>query len=320
MLIVGSNPRREAPIVNARIRKHWLHSNIPVGVIGPAAELTYRAETLSDGPGALGALRDGSHPFAQGLGKAKKPIVIVGQGALARPDGSAVLAACWELAASIGALAADWHGFNVLHTAAARVGALDLGFLPGPGGKDLAGMLGGGVDLLWLLGADEFDATRIGANTFVVYQGHHGDRGAARADVILPGAAYTEKNGTYVNTEGRVQRGFRAVYPPGEAREDWKILRAFSELLGRKLAYDDLAGVRRRLEQVNPVFARIASLQPAGATDRTGPASGAVGLSSSPFVPAVANYYQTDPISRASPTMAECTATYVGSPLAVAAE
>src|ERR1019366_10040072 len=129
------------------------------------------------------------------------------QGALARPDGAAILAACWKLASETGMLEAEWHGFNVLHTAAARVGALDLGFLPGRGGKDLAAMLGGGVDLLWLLGADEFDTARIGAETFVVYQGHHGDRGAARADGILPGAAYTEKDGTYVNTEGRVQRG-----------------------------------------------------------------------------------------------------------------
>ena len=132
----------------------------------------------------------------------------------------------------------------MLHTAAARVGALDLGFLPGPGGKALAQMLGGGVDLLWLLGADEFDTARIGANTFVVYQGHHGDAGAARADVILPGAAYTEKHGTYVNTEGRVQRGFLAVYPPGEAREDWKILRAFSQVIGHPLPYDDLEALR----------------------------------------------------------------------------
>ena len=135
-------------------------------------------------------------------------MIIVGQAALARPDGAAVLAASWRLAASVGALTADWHGFNVLHTAAARVGALDLGFVPGANGKSLAQMMDGGVDVLWLLGADEFDMTRIGASTFVVYQGHHGDAGAARADVILPGAAYTEKHGTYINTEGRVQRGF----------------------------------------------------------------------------------------------------------------
>ncbi|MFI4982635.1 MAG: molybdopterin-dependent oxidoreductase, partial [Nevskiales bacterium] len=143
-----------------------------------------------------------------------------------------------------------------------------------------------------------------------VYQGHHGDRGAARADVVLPGAAYTEKDGTYVNTEGRVQRGELAVYPPGEAREDWKILRACSAVIGKALPYDDLAGVRARLEQVNPVFARRDILPRFGARDRTGPAGDATVLGGNGFTPCIANYYQTDPISRASPTMAECTATY----------
>jgi NADH-quinone oxidoreductase subunit G len=215
-------------------------------------------------------------------------------------------------------LTAEWHGFNVLHTAASRVGALDLGFLPGRGGKNLAAMLGGGVDLLWLLGADELDTARIGTETFVIYQGHHGDRGAARADLILPGAAYTEKHGTYLNTEGRVQRGALAVYPPGDAREDWKILRALSAAIGKTLPYDNLAGVRARLEQVNPVFARLDILPRFGSSDPTGPATDAT-PSAAPFAPFVANYYQTDPISRASPTMAECTATLLP-PIAEAAE
>jgi NADH-quinone oxidoreductase subunit G len=246
-------------------------------------------------------------------------MIIVGQGALARPDGAEVLAACWKLAAETGMLTADWHGFNVLQTAAARVGALDLGFLPGAGGKDLAGMLGGGVDVLWLLGADEFDMGRIGAQSFVVYQGHHGDAGAARADVILPGAAYTEKDGTYVNTEGRVQRGQVAVYPPGEARADWTILRAFSGALGAPLPYDTLEALRARLEQVSPAFARQDILPRFGCHDAGGPAGDPAAIGTAAFVPVVANYYQTDPISRASPTMAECTATFAAS-LAQAAE
>ena len=233
ILLIGTNPRREAPVLNARIRKRWLAGNIPIGLIGSETDLTYRVQELGTAPSVLTALHDGSHDFTKALSNAKKPMVIVGQAALARPDGSAVLAASWRLAASLGALTPEWHGFNVLHTAAARVGALDLGFVPGANGKSLAQMLDGGVDVLWLLGADEFDTARIGASTFVVYQGHHGDAGAARADVILPGAAYTEKSGTYVNTEGRVQRGLLAVYPPGEAREDWKIVRAFSEMVGR---------------------------------------------------------------------------------------
>ena len=157
-------------------------------------------------------------------------------------------------------------------------------------------------------------------NSFVVYQGHHGDAGAARADVILPGAAYTEKQGTYVNTEGRVQRSLLAVYPPGEAREDWKILRAFSEVVGHTLPYDTIDALRVRLEQVNPVFGRVGFLPRFGCTDPSGPSGDPAALSDAPFEPAIANYYQTDPISRASPTMAACTATYAATPLVAAAE
>ena len=320
LLLVGANPRREAPVLNARIRKQWLHHGSPIGHVGPAAELTYKVAQLDDGPSVLTGLLDGSHDFARVLRDAKKPMVIVGQGALRRPDGAAVLAAAWKLAGSVGALGAEWHGFNVLHTAAARVGALDLGFVPGPEARGFEAMMGGRVDLLWLLGADEFDTARIGADTFVVYQGHHGDRGAARADVILPGSAYTEKPGTYVSTEGRVQRALLAVYPPGEAREDWRILRAFSEVLGRALPYDDIGALRRRMEQVNPVFSRVGFLPRFGASDLTSPSGDPGAVGSAPFAPAVANYYQTDPISRASPTMSACTETYLGTPLAVAAE
>jgi NADH-quinone oxidoreductase subunit G len=204
----------------------------------------------------------------------------------------------------------------VLQHAASRVGGLDLGFLPGANGKGLADMLGGGVDLLWLLGADEFDTAKIGANTFVIYQGHHGDSGAARADVILPGSAYTEKNGTYVNTEGRVQRGQLAVYPPGDAREDWKILRAVSGWIGKHLPYDDLAALRARLETVHPVFARLDILPRFGCGDATPPQGGTPG--SARFVPVIASYYQTDPVSRASPTMAECTASHAPAQAAAA--
>ena len=319
ILLIGSNPRHEAPLLNARIRKRVVAGNIPVGVIGMASDLTYRSQTLGDGPAALNALLDGKHGFAETLRAAKKPMIIVGQGALARPDGEAVLDAAWTLAARIGALGAEWHGFNVLHTAASRVGALDLGFVPGVGGKGLAGMMGGGVDLLWLLGADEFDTARIGTNSFVVYQGHHGDAGAARADVILPGAAYTEKPGTYVNTEGRVQRGALATFPPGDAREDWTILRAFSAVLGKALPYDNLAALRARLAAVNPVFARIGFLPRFPCNDLAGPGRSPGAMGPAAFIDAVADYYRTDPISRASPTMAECSAVF-GQPIRQAAE
>ena len=310
VLILGADPRREAPVLNARIRKRWVAGNFPVGLIGPAVDLTYHAELLGDGPASLARLLAGEHPFAAKLRAAKRPMLILGEAALARADGAAVLAAAWRLAAEFGMLRPDWHGFNVLHTAAARVGALDLGFVPGAGAKDFSAMRAGAVDLLWLLGADEFDAARIPPAVFVVYQGHHGDRGAARADVILPGAAYTEKHGTYVNTEGRAQRGRLAVYPPGEAREDWRILRAFSAVVGHSLPYDDLESLRRRLAAVHPAFARIGSLGAPGCADPTGPAGDPAAMLPAPFSYPIANYYQTDPISRASPTMARCTETF----------
>jgi NADH-quinone oxidoreductase subunit G len=305
LLLIGTNPRREAPVLNARIRKRYLVSqgHLPIGLVGAPADITYKYTHLGDTPGALSSLLESANDFVYAMKKAERPMVIVGQGALARPDGGAVLAQAWQIADEIGALTPDWHGFNVLHTAAARVGALDLGFIPGAGALDLDGMMQGGVAFLWLLGADEFDTARIGAETFVVYQGHHGDRGAARADVILPGAAYTEKDGTYVNTEGRVQRGFRALFPPGDAREDWRIIRAFSATIGHALPYDDIDQLRARLEQANPVFGRI-GLARFGANDRTAPAGGE--FSAAPFIPAVPDYYQTNPISRASHTMAEC--------------
>ena len=320
ILLIGSNPRREAPVLNARIRKRWALGGCQVAYVGPAVDLTYAAERLGDGPGAIAALPEGEGGFAEALKAAKRPMIIVGQGALARPDGAAVLEAAWKLAAWCGALSADWRGFNVLHTAAARVGALDLGFLPSADGKDIDAMLGGGVDLLWLLGADEFDMDRIGPGTFVVYQGHHGDRGAARADVILPGAAYTEKHGTYVNTEGRVQRGYPAILPPGEAREDWKILRALSEVIGKPLPYDDIADVRARLEQVNPRFGQVQHVARLGCSDASGPPGGPSGAGDQPFRYAVEDYYSTNPISRASDTMAECSRLYVQPPALLAAE
>ena len=320
ILLIGSNPRHEAPVLNARIRKRVVAGNVPVAVIGTASDLTYPTEYLGDGPATLNALLDGKHAFWDVLKAAKKPMIIVGQGALARLDGEAVLDAAWTLAERSGALGAEWHGFNVLHTAGARVGALDLGFVPGIGGKSLAGMMGGGVDVLWLLGADEFDTSRIGTRTFVVYQGHNGDAGASRADVILPGAAYTEKHGTYVNTEGRVQRGALATFPPGDAREDWTILRAFSAVVGKTLPYDSLVAVRARLEKVNQVFARVGYLPRFPCNDVAGPARSPGAVSgAAPFVDAVVDYYQTDPISRASPTMAECTATFAH-PIPQAAE
>jgi len=307
ILLIGSNPRAESPVLNARIRKRYLHGHCAIGSIGPVADLTYPVERLGAGPATLRELVDGKLGFFEKLKAAKNPLIIVGMGAVAREDGAAVLAMARELAEKLNAVREDWNGFAVLHTAAARVGGLDLGLVPGEGGRDVAGILAGcekgEIGAIYLLAADEIDTKRLG-KAFVIYQGHHGDAGAHRADVILPGAAYTEKPGTYVNTEGRVQLGRRAGYPPGDAREDWSILRALSGRLGKTLPYDTLAQVRSRLVSVNKVFAAIDQQAPStwGAFGRAGAAS------DTPFVSAVANFYMTCPISRASRTMAECMA------------
>ena len=307
ILLVGTNPRVESPVLNARIRKRYLSGRCTIASIGPMAELTYAVERLGAGPATLRELVEGKLGFFDKLKGAKNPLIIVGMGALAREDGAAVLALTRELTEKLNAVREDWNGFAVLHTAAARVGGLDLGLAPGEGGRDVAGILEGAqakeIDVVYLLAADEIDTQKLG-KAFVIYQGHHGDAGAHRADVILPGAAYTEKPGTYVNTEGRVQLGRRANFPPGEAREDWAILRALSERLGKTLPYDSLDQVRARLVAVNRSFAALDQQRPGdwGSFGKPGPTGDAA------FASPVTNYYMTCPISRASRTMAECMA------------
>ncbi len=300
LLIIGSNPRREAPIVNARIRKRWLRGDFKVSLIGEKVDLTYAYDYLGAGAETLADL------VKRAGAAGERPMVLVGQGALTRGDGAAVLSLAAKAAEVLGAVKDGWNGFGVLHTAAARVGGLDLGFVPGEGGHDVAGMTrAGALDVLFLLGADEIE---VPAGAFVIYQGSHGDKGAHRADVILPGAAYTEKSGTYVNTEGRVQMAARATFPPGDAKEDWAILRALSASLGKPLPFDSLSALRRELYAVHPHFAAVDTVAQSdraglaklagqgGATDKAG------------FVPAVADFYTTNPIARASAVMAECSA------------
>jgi len=308
-LLVGTDPRREAALINARLRKRWRRGGFPVGLIGQPVDLTYPIQHLGAGAKTLREIVEGKHDFSRVLEAAERPMLILGQGALARADGAAILGLARAAAERFAMIGEGWNGFNVLHRAAARVGGLDLGFVPGPEGRDVAGILAGAgageIDLVYLLGADEIDTGLLG-DAFVVYQGHHGDRGAHRADVILPGAAYTEKNATYINTEGRVQRGQRAIFPPGDAREDWTILRALSAVVGRILPYDSLEQLRARLVEVAPSFAEIdrpasAPWQAFGATGRT---------TAAPFEMPVENFYMTDAICRASETMARCTATF----------
>ena len=306
LLIIGSNPRLEAPVLNARIRKRWRAGGFPIAVVGEPADLTYGYEHIGAGPDTLAELLDGGHSVMERLKGAKRPLVIVGQGALARSDGGAVLALAARLAQAIGAVAEGWNGFSILHTAASRVGGLDLGFVPAKGGLDVAGMLApGALDVLFLLGADE---VTVPDGAFTIYIGSHGDRGAHRADVILPGAAYTEKSGLYVNTEGRVQRANRAAFPPGEAREDWAILRALSEPAGHRLPYDSLPDLRRALVAAHPHFGmldEVSAADPAGVAALAG-LKGRTRKGA--FAPAVSDFYLTNPIARASRVMAEVSA------------
>jgi len=308
-LLIGTNPRWEAPLVSARLRKRFLRGGFRIAAIGPALDLTFRVEMLGNDGNVLNALA-ADHPWATVLRNAKNPMIVVGQGALSRSDGARVLGTARRIAESCGLVRDDWNGFNILHYAAARVGGLDLGFVPGPGGLDVngivAGCRSGAIEVLYLLGADEIDTNDLGA-AFVIYQGHHGDRGARHADVILPGAAYTEKDGTHVNTEGRVQLARRAVFPPGEAREDWKIVRALSGALGRPLPFEELRGLRRQMWEKYPILARadVATRAPWGAFGEAGP------VDAGPFEYPIRDFYGTDPISRASQTMARCSELFV---------
>ena len=315
VLLIGSNPRHEAPVLNARLRKRYLKGGFQAASIGPAFDATFPVTALGSGPDILQALVSGQHPWFEVLKSAQNPMLILGSGAVARADGAAILDLARRLAEACGAVRGDWNGFNLLHCAASRVGGLDIGFVPAAGGRDVEGILKGAetgaVEVVYLLGADEIDTGRL-KNSFVIYQGHHGDRGAAAADVVLPGAAYTEKNGTYVNTEGRVQLGRMSVFPPGEAREDWRILRALSEPLGHKLPYDSLSQLRQHLLELNPLFAHVDEVVPAA----WGPFGMAGAVAPEPFQYPIDNYYMTDPISRASPTMAECVATFSSNPIA----
>jgi NADH-quinone oxidoreductase subunit G len=312
--LIGTFPRHEATMVNARIRRAWVERKVPVFVIGEDRDHSYPVTHLGNGPKVLEELSK------RGLDNAQKPLFIVGAGALARRDGIAIQALLSEIAQRHNVVTADWNGMNTLQLAASRVGALDLGFTPQNGGLSTNGILEaakkGKVKTVFALGADEIDPAEFG-KAFVIYQGHHGDRMASRADVILPGAAYTEKNALYVNTEGRLQQTRQATFPPGLAKEDWKILRALSEKIGKTLPYNSHGELRRRMIDINPVFGQIDAIIPS-----TWVAAGkAWPLDNTPFTSPVKNFYQTCAITRASVTMAKCTEAFLNNqPMPIAAE
>jgi NADH-quinone oxidoreductase subunit G len=302
ILLIGTNPRHEAAILNARIRKAWLQNNAEIGLVGATADLTYPHTHLGNKPDDLLEIDGKRNPFMSAMRKAKRPMIIIGMDALSRADGAQILRSAGKLAAKWNVVTEDWNGFNILHSAAARVGALDMGFLPLKDGLDTNQMLdaaqSGELDTLFLLGADELDMDRTG-NAFVIYQGSHGDAGAHRADVILPSAVYTEKNATFANTEGRWQQTRQAVSPKGEAKEDWKIIRALSDVVGRTLPYDDVKALRDTFPTPVKAVFDPAKLGKAGK------------MKAAIFSPSDKSFWFSNPIARASAVMAECASSQV---------
>jgi NADH-quinone oxidoreductase subunit G len=309
LLLIGVNPRLEAAVWNARIRKAWLWNDLKIGVIGEPHDLTYSYTHIGDSPESLKAL--GS--FGEILKSAKRPMIVIGEAALSGDQGYAALKAAHDLALETGAITVgeeNWAGFGVLHNSASRVGALDLGFLPGEGAKSASGHFASAcadLDTVFLLGVDEIPMSGLG-DAFVIYVGSHGDAGASRADLILPAPAYTEKTATYVNTEGRVQMTQAAVQPKGDAKEEWAIFRAISPLLGKTLPYDSADQLRAALREEIPGFAGM-NFAPGNAGSEglisVFPVTESA-LSDEPVFCTIGDFYLTNPIARASLTMAEC--------------
>ncbi|KAJ3274511.1 hypothetical protein HDV01_002639 [Terramyces sp. JEL0728] len=300
LLLIGSNPRHEGPILNTRIRKSYLHNGLQIGVVGEKGDLNYDAEHVSADASGLDKLLSGEHKFSKTLSSAKKPLLLLGQSTL---DDPAVLKKASELALKLSKSASsEWTSiFNVLQKDASSTAAFDVGYSTQAPKAN--------TKFLYLLGADDIDPSNIPKDAFVVYQGHHGDVGAYYADVILPGSAYTEKSATYVNTEGRVQTTRSAIPPPAGAREDWKIVRALSEVAGKKLPYDEVHQLRSRMVQVSPTFAGFDEFE------KTSSPVVQLGLShikaytattTQPLQLAFKDFYMTNSIARSSSTMAKC--------------
>ncbi|XP_052681835.1 NADH-ubiquinone oxidoreductase 75 kDa subunit, mitochondrial-like [Crassostrea angulata] len=311
VLFIGTNPRFEAPLLNTRVRKSWINNDLEVALVGTKVDLTYDYDHLGDSTEVLKQLADGSHPFCKKLNKALRPMVVVGSTSLQRKDSQAIHNAVSTIAQTArvqSGCGEEWKVLNVLHRVASQVAALDLGYKAG-----VDYIRKNPPQVLFMLGADEGVLTRddLPKDCFIIYQGHHGDKGAAMADVVFPGAAYTEKEGTYVNTEGRAQETKLAVSPPGMARDDWKIIRALSEILEKPLPYDTIQEIRSRLEDVAPHLTRYGEAEEANyfkqANELTKTIKGQLETQPlSPPLQKLEDFYMTDSISRASQTMAKC--------------
>lgn len=306
-LLVGADMRRAAPVLNARIGQKVRSGQMCVSRIGEADDQTYKIEELGENLSTLEEILAGKGDFAKRLKSAERPMIIVGDAALAREDGFAILALVHEIVEKYKIARKDWNGFNILHNHASMVGALDLGFIYGKSGNGTAEILqqsrGGAVKILLLLGADDFDMNLIGDDCFVIYQGHHGDAAANRADVILPEAAYTEQDAIFVNMEGRPQYARRAVPPVGQAKESWRVVAGIAKGLKMDFGFENLPSVRASLAEEYSVFANIDQV----AAGKILPQKTSVKLKKEVLKKIAKNYYMTDQISRASVTMAKCT-------------
>jgi NADH dehydrogenase (ubiquinone) Fe-S protein 1 len=309
IVLIGTNPRKEAPVLNARIRAAVI-AGTPVALVGAEEDLTYAYEHLGDSADALDTLVKPSSEMLKRLKAAQNPMIIVGAGVLKRQDRDGVLARVHKLVEKAGVVKEGWNGYNVLHDTAGRVAALDVGFLPSARVRS-AENGAASPKVVYLLGSDDFDETDVPEDAFVIYQGHHGDRGAERANVILPATAFTEKWGLFVNTEGRPQSTRTAVPSVADARDDWKVVRALSEVVGKQLPYDTFDDVRERVAEVAPHLGVGGEIQPAlwlngeyfkAFAER----AKKVAVSNEALATSVTNFYQTDAISRASKTMARC--------------
>jgi len=308
-LIIGSNPRYDASLINARIKKRKeANPDFEIAVIGEDDDLTYDFKYLGDSIDIIDEFVDNKHAFSKVLKKSKKPMIILGSDLFTRGDSEKILGKVNQICENLGIVSEEWNGFNILQKSASRVAGLDLGCIPQNGGKDTSGIIKGAekgeIKFLYLLGADEVDLSKKDKSCFVIYQGHHGDNGAHAADVILPAAAYTEKSATYVNTEGRVQRTTRAVFPVGEAKEDWKIIVELSELLDKKLPYNNIEEVRERLIEINSVFADLDIIRKEDWV-KFGK-DGSLNKEKLKKSLNAESFFKTDVICRASKVMAEC--------------
>lgn len=307
ILLIGTNPRIEATLINARIRKRFLRGDIDIASIGPHVDLTYKVENLGEDISVLKEILKQKHPFSKKWFKAKKPMLILGQATLYRKDSLVIQAIAQQLCQDANAFTEEWNGYNMLHTHAGQVGCLDVGFVPDEGGFNTQEIIDyakkGKLKAVYLLGVDTYGRSSLG-NAFVIYQGHHGGKGAENADVILPGVTYMEKLALYVNTEGRVQMTQKAVQEPGLAKEDWKIIRALSEYLGMALPYDTQEQIHLRLASLCSAFKHIGKVMK-NPIEKL-PVQSYESLSHMPVEPFMTNFYMSDVITQHSKNMSNC--------------